>query len=84
MRKLKDLTQIATRIKDFRMLKKLTCDELAEKLGVSKVTVSNWENAKNSIDISIAIELSNMMNITIDEFYCENELEDAVSNNALC
>ena len=38
---------IAEKIKSYRIGKKLTQDELAKKLGVSKMEIIRWENAKN-------------------------------------
>lgn len=38
---------IAQKIKSYRIGKKLTQDELAKKLGVAKMEIIRWENAKN-------------------------------------
>ena len=42
-------------------------DELAEKLNVSRQTVSNWENGKVRIDIVKASEVADVFGITLDE-----------------
>ena len=45
----------------------LTQDELAEKLYVSRQTVSNWENGKFYPDIETLILISNIFNIPLDD-----------------
>lgn len=45
----------------------LTQDELAEKLYVSRQTVSNWENGKFYPDIETLILISNTFNIPLDD-----------------
>src|SRR5699024_11882955 len=42
-------------------------DYLAEKIFVSRQSVSKWETDKNYPSIEIIIDLSNLFNITIDE-----------------
>ncbi|MDE5052961.1 helix-turn-helix transcriptional regulator [Niallia taxi] len=42
-------------------------DYLAEKLYVSRQSVSKWENNKNYPSIEVIINLSDLLNITIDE-----------------
>jgi len=54
---------IANRRKD----KMLTQMELAQKLGVSDRTVSNWENGKNMPDLSLFKPLCDELGITINE-----------------
>lgn len=41
-------------------------EELAQKLYVSRQSVSKWENGKNYPNIEIIIDLSNLFDITID------------------
>ena len=45
----------------------LTQDELAEKLYVSRQTVSNWENGKFYPDIETLILISNTFNVSLDD-----------------
>ena len=45
--------KIGKYISEKRKEKKLTQEELAEKLGVSDRAVSNWENGKNMPDLSL-------------------------------
>lgn len=57
-----------------RKTKKLTQNELAEKLGVTDRSVSNWENGKNMPDLSLFKPLCEILGITINELLSGEEL----------
>ncbi|MGY3704927.1 hypothetical protein BW731_12175 [Vagococcus martis] len=46
---------------------KLTQDELAEKIHVSRQTISSWENSKSLPDVTSLILLSDVYEISLDE-----------------
>ena len=46
---------------------KLTQEEIAEKLGITSQSVSKWERGVNSPDISLLIEISRILNVSIEE-----------------
>ncbi|WP_062050763.1 helix-turn-helix domain-containing protein [Bacillus sp. JCM 19034] len=48
-------------------------EELAQKLFVSRQSVSKWENGKNYPNIEVIIELSNLFDITIDALLKNDE-----------
>ena len=50
-----------------RKEKKLTQQQLAEKLGVSDRAISNWENEKNMPDISLFPIISKELDITVND-----------------
>lgn len=53
--------------------------ELAEKLHVSRQSVSKWETGKNYPNIEVIIDLSDLFGITIDELLrSDEELKDKV------
>ena len=54
-------------ILECRKSKKLTQFELAEKLGVTDRTISNWENGKNMPDLSLFKPLCEILDISINE-----------------
>lgn len=54
-------------ISERRKSKKLTQSELAEKLGVTDRTISNWENGKCMPDLSLFKPLYEILEITINE-----------------
>ena len=54
----------------------LSQEELAEKLEVSRQTISNWENDKVKIDIIKAKQLCDIFHISIEEFCSEEVLSN--------
>ena len=54
-------------IADKRKEKKLTQQQLAEKLGVSDRAISNWENGKNMPDISLLPIISKELDVTVND-----------------
>ena len=46
---------------------KLTQEELAKKLNVSRQAVSNWENNRNLPDLEMLIKISSVFVISLDE-----------------
>lgn len=59
--------QICERLKEARKNIGMTQEEVAEKVLVSRVTISNWENGKSLPDIASLILLSDLYNISLDE-----------------
>lgn len=54
-------------IAECRKNKKITQSQLAEQLGVTDRSVSNWENGKNMPDLSLFKPLCEILDITINE-----------------
>jgi len=44
----------------------LSQEEIAERIGVSRQTISNWENGRSYPDISYVMAMSNIYNVTLD------------------
>ena len=59
--------EIGKKLKDARMRSGFTQESVAEKVNVSRQTISNWENEKSYSDIISVIELSNLYSISLDE-----------------
>lgn len=57
---------IGSKIKNARLEKKLTQEQVAELLGVSRQTISNWENAKSYPDIISVIKMSECYDVSLD------------------
>ncbi len=64
---------IGSKLKSARNAANFTQEEIAEKLGVSRQTISNWENSKSYPDIISIIKLSDIYDITIDALLKEDE-----------
>ncbi|MGL5479995.1 MAG: helix-turn-helix domain-containing protein, partial [Clostridium sp.] len=58
--------EIGKQIKKHRTEMKLSQDGLAEKIFVSRQTISNWENNKNYPDIKSLLLLSSLFNVSLD------------------
>ena len=58
--------EVGNQIKKYRQSIKLTQEELAEKIYVTRQTVSNWENGKNYPDLNSLIMLCDLFNISLD------------------
>lgn len=54
-------------IKERRVLKKLTQEQLAEKLNITDRAVSKWENGKCMPDASLMVELCDILSISVNE-----------------
>ena len=57
---------ISQRIKNLRVSMKLKQIELAQKIGVGKTTISNWETGYSSPDNDSLIKLSEILDCTVD------------------
>ena len=63
---------IGLRIKKFREQQKISQEELALKIFVSRQTISNWETNKSCPDVKSLITLSNIFNVSLDNFIKED------------
>lgn len=59
--------EIEKRLKDARVKAGLTQEQVAEKVMVSRQTISNWENGKSLPDIISIMKLSDLYQISLDE-----------------
>ena len=58
--------EIGKQIRKYRMEAKLSQDELAGKIYVTRQTISNWENDRNYPDIRSLVLLSSVFGISLD------------------
>lgn len=59
--------EIGAQIKKYRNNMKISQEELAEKVYVSRQTISNWETGKNYPDIHSLLLLSSIFHISLDQ-----------------
>ena len=60
--------ELNTQIRKYRAGMKLSQEELAEKVYVTRQTISNWENGKSYPDIhSMLLLLSSLFNVSLDQ-----------------
>lgn len=62
---------IGSKLKNARVRADLTQEQAAEALGVSRQTVSNWENEKTYPDIISVIKMSDLYHISLDHLLKE-------------
>ncbi|XID91447.1 helix-turn-helix domain-containing protein [Paenibacillaceae bacterium WGS1546] len=73
----------AEKLKAERKKKGWSQEELAEKLFVSRQSVSKWENGQNYPSIEIIIKVSDLFELTIDELLrSDEELTKKVINDS--
>ena len=59
--------ELGNQIKKYRNQLNMSQDELAEKIYVTRQTISNWENEKNYPDVHSLIRLSSLFEVSVDE-----------------
>lgn len=74
--------EIGKRIREYRKIYNLSQEQLADKIFVSRQTVSNWENDKTYPDIQIIVSLSILFNVSLDELIREDleEMKMKINN----
>jgi transcriptional regulator with XRE-family HTH domain len=67
--------EVGNKIYELRKNAKLSQEQLAEKINVTRQTISNWELGQTVPDIIQATEISKIFNITLDELV-DNNVKD--------
>lgn len=67
--------EIGNQIKKYRNELQLSQEELADKIFVTRQTISNWENEKNYPDIKSLVMLSSLFGISLDSLV-KGDLEE--------
>ena len=79
---MKDVKNIvAKNITELRLLNNMTQLELAEKLNYSDKTISKWERAESSPDISVLVEIAELFGVTLDYLVKDKNIEETASEN---
>lgn len=65
--------EIGKKLKNARIEAGLTQEKAAEKIDVSRQTISNWENEKSYPDIISVIALSDLYSVSLDELLKGNQ-----------
>jgi len=59
--------EIGTQIRKYRNAQELSQEELAERVYVTRQTISNWENGKSYPDIHSLLLLSSLFHVSLDQ-----------------
>ena len=62
------------RIKELRLRENLKQTELADALGISQATLSNWERGDFEPDNESVIKLADFFNVNIDYLLCRSDV----------
>lgn len=73
--------KLGERLIAFRNRKGLSQDELSEKLGVSRQSISNWENGSSQPSIDFVKKLAEIYEISVDDLLNTNKSIDDCYNN---
>lgn len=76
--------EIVRKLKEARQMRGLTQENVAEKLNVSRQTISNWETEKFYPDMLYVLQLSDLYQVSLDELLKGDErmiqhLEDSTN-----
>lgn len=72
---------VAKNITELRILNNMTQLELAEKLNYSDKTVSKWERAESTPDLSVLVQLADMFGVSLDYLVRSENIEETVQEN---
>lgn len=72
---------VAKNIMELRLLNNMTQMELAEKLNYSDKTISKWERAESSPDISVLVKIASLFGVTLDYLVGTENIEEKVKEN---
>ncbi len=59
--------EIGTQIRKYRSAQELSQEELAERIYVTRQTISNWENGKSYPDLHSLLLLSSLFHVSLDQ-----------------
>lgn len=67
---------IVDKLKKIRKNKKITQEQLAEKLDISGSKISSWETNRRDMNISEAIKLANIYEVSLDNLFEINKITE--------
>ena len=68
--------KIIEKLKELRKNKKVTQEQLAEKLDISRSKVSSWETNRRDMSITEAIKLANIYEVSLDNLFEINKITE--------
>lgn len=63
------MTVFTTQLKKYRLLKDLTQEELAQRVGVRRETIMRLENAKYNPSLELAVRIARELDASIDDLF---------------
>ena len=71
--------EIGNKILELRKKNNITQEELADKVGVSRQTISKWELGETSPDLKQSKELSKIFKVSLDELV-DNDIKEIITD----
>lgn len=68
-------THVGSKIRNYRKMKKMTIQNLADKIHKSKATVSKYESGDIALDLQTLFEISQVLDVRMDQL-CDYHVED--------
>lgn len=72
---------VAQNITELRLLNNMTQMELAEKLNYSDKTISKWERAESTPDVSVLVEIADLFGVTLDYLVRSENIDQKIVDN---
>lgn len=66
----------ALQLKDLRMRALMTQQELADKIGISRVALCHYETGRRRVPVSLIVPITNALGCTLEELFGETEEND--------
>lgn len=70
-------------LRTIRRMKNISQEELAEKLNVSRQSISRWEQGNGYPEMEKMIALSKILNVTLDYLVSEHEISDEIDDETI-
>lgn len=66
----------ALQLKDLRLRALMTQQELADKIGISRVALCHYETGRRRVPVSLIVPITNALGCTLEELFGETEEND--------
>ena len=67
--------EIGNKLNQLRKLSGMTQEQLAEKLNVSRQTISKWESGGTSPDLESIVKVSKLFHVSLDDLLMEGDAD---------
>lgn len=73
--------EIGNKVQQLRKLSGMTQEQLAEKINVSRQTISKWESGGTSPDLESIVKISKLFQVSLDSLLMEGDISAANKND---
>lgn len=74
---------IGQKIKQFRNARNLTAEELAEKIGTTRATITRYETGARKANQDVLFQLADIFNVSVDEFFPPRPSKNNIPSNVV-